>query len=383
MSNWEQAHILQFWAPATGPGVWTSGMAKRPPKRKKQDLDPWPDDAAKPDPWGELSMNPWDVDGVRHFDPWETAPADTSSSSCSRVSLEVGAKLLASASVKTAFNEYELKGADPVDCKARWNQGCPRKCNLEGCKPRALQLKDLQSLCRCFWGISSHERAQLLQATYSDSRGEKMTYFIGETRVCFPNFCSKLRTSQITIRKLLHGTPDMRQSASGKFSYGGRPRDAVATGKCDVFFQQLHQGAAEPLPEDEHCGVNAEEDPWEDSPPIQCSEINMLKLLNKFLMFELIVGNYSMSDELLVARMIATSSGLTHFQWQPWSGMGCQSSTSATNPSAPCTGSSKLSGLSCRTCRVHSMTVKKCWVRFLAMTLFVTGTMASGASTCA
>ena len=162
MSNWEQAHILQFWAPATGPGVWTSGMAKRPPKRKKQDLDPWPDDAAKPDPWGELSMNPWDVDGVRHFDPWETAPADTSSSSCSRVSLEVGAKLLASASVKTAFNEYELKGADPVDCKARWNQGCPRKCNLEGCKPRALQLKDLQSLCRCFWGISSHERAQLL-----------------------------------------------------------------------------------------------------------------------------------------------------------------------------------------------------------------------------
>ena len=246
-------------------------------KRKVDDsvsYDPWDEPCPAPavDPWGEHSYDPWSGAAASgsndhsteacddDYDPW-LSDQQPKAKFC-RASLDAGAQLLAASTTKSTFNEYEREGASVEQTKKRWELQCSRNCHLEGCQPRGVPLKSLLSLCQCYWKISHFERMQLLQLTAPESSTNGTHWMIGETRVCFANFCRLLRTSQPTVRKLLSGQVDLRAGQGSHFS--GCPKDAVASAKCDLFFQQLHLSAAEPLPEDEHCGVNDDADPWED-----------------------------------------------------------------------------------------------------------------------
>ena len=195
--------------------------------------------------WGEDLADPWQEDA----DPWAEADSVVSKAEPSKtrkVSLGAGAELLAGSTFKKAKNTFETKGGDPDECRKRWAQPCPRKCKMEGCKAKGIRLADLQALCSCFWKISQNERCQLLQATYGDAsqkgpERQKVEYYIGDAQVCFHNFCSKLGSSQNTIRKLMAGQPDMRTCSFGQHSFGSRPRDALAVTTSSKSFTSLQQ----------------------------------------------------------------------------------------------------------------------------------------------
>ena len=156
------------------------------------------------------------------------------------VTLEAGSELLRASTEKTKHSQTEKNGADP--------------------------LKQLQRLCKDFWGISSEERIHLLQATYGENADSRaVQYFLWDTRVCFSNFCSKLGTGQHTMRKYMKGQPDMRKKQLGQTRLQAKGREAYAALKCHHFFQELHQSVGEPLPENEETG--SADDPWfQDSP---------------------------------------------------------------------------------------------------------------------
>ena len=68
----------------------------------------------------------------------------------------------------------------------------------------------------------------------------------------------------------------MRKNQIGKVGLLAREKDASGALKCDHYFRELHQSAAEALPEDVACG--AAHDPWQEdlayasrSPPLAVS----------------------------------------------------------------------------------------------------------------
>ena len=74
--------------------------------------------------------------------------------------------------------------------------------------------------------------------------------------MCFANFCVKVGTSQNTLRRLIKGVPDMRKN-------GRQVKENIAQASMNVdhFLQELHQSAAEPLPEDDRCALSLDGDP--------------------------------------------------------------------------------------------------------------------------
>ena len=134
---------------------------------------------------------------------------------------------MARASLKEDLNEYEKAGCDVVSVKGRWKSRCPRKgCKLLGCQSQGVRLADLQALCTCFWKITADERSHLLMSTYGAGCAGNVDYFVGDVQVCFHNFCSKLGTSQHTMRKLISGQPDMRKNQIGKVGLLAREKGA-------------------------------------------------------------------------------------------------------------------------------------------------------------
>ena len=230
----------------------------RPP-----DVDPW---STATESGTDQDLDPWNTpaldarnDEIEH-DPWQQSSHPSQALKRKRfVELQAGAKMLAAGSRdKQTFNSYEQKGMDPQIVKRRWASKCPRGCKLPGCAKQALRLADLQDLSQNFWRISAQERVQLLQAQFGDDPDAIPEYYIGSLRVCLANFCAKLGTSLPTFRKLIKGVPDMR----GKGMKHVKENMAEASTKCDHFFQELHQSAAEALPEDERCAMSLDGDPW-------------------------------------------------------------------------------------------------------------------------
>ena len=232
--------------------------------------DPWLEAGGDwPDPWTQAEHSGTNVtssavtiaDWEDADDPWKPA-----SKQPRKVSMLTPSLLLQRSTTKEKNTQFEAKGCGSESVKKRWLKGCPRKCKLEGCCPKAIRLADLQALCSAFWSISVEERIHLLQATFGDEEKKltKSHYFVGETRVCFHNFCAKLGTSQPTMRKYIKGQPDMRTNVGRKKQNFDSVRDGRATMKCDHFFQELHQSAAEAMPEDERCALSLNGDPWDE-----------------------------------------------------------------------------------------------------------------------
>ena len=100
--------------------------------------------------------------------------------------------MLARASLKEDLNEYKKAGCDAVSVKGRWKGRCLRKgCKLPVCQSQGVRL-----------GIAD---GHLLMSTYGAGCASKVEHFVGDVQVYFHNFCSKLGTSQHTMRKLISG----------------------------------------------------------------------------------------------------------------------------------------------------------------------------------
>ena len=249
------------------------------------DEDPWDTASADSDPWDQAATDtdPWDreddprvagrqsgqsplwVASGYEDDPWAAVPqspvVQSQPQKRRRLQLEAASHLLAAATIKGQPTQYEQKGADPREVSLRWAKPCPRRnCRMVGCRGKALHLKTLQALCRDFWDLTSEERIHLLQVTYGDCPDAQVQYTLGETQVCFANFCAKLGCGQHTTRKYIQGRPDLRKSKLGGVDIGSQEREKKATTKVDHFFQELHQSVAESMPEDEECGRL--DDPW-------------------------------------------------------------------------------------------------------------------------
>eukprot|EP00435_Cladocopium_sp_Y103_P022634 s1605_g5.t1 len=240
--------------------------------------DPWQSDLkelALPDPWGDAT----ELTGQQASRSQSSqASRPSGRQPRTKISLGSGARLLSSATLKEKQNKFERAGSDVEQIKKRRLEPCPRKnCTLDGCKPGAIPLNDLKSLCQCFWSITAEERSHLLQSTFGENcSNEKIAqqkeYYIGSARVCFTNFCKKLATSAPTIRKYFAGQPDQRLKHGKAMKSSYAKETALATQACNNFFQELHQSAAEALPEDENCARSKKssalsEDlasPWEE-----------------------------------------------------------------------------------------------------------------------
>lgn len=238
------------------------------------------------DPWSDPSDDPWQDNREGTPDPWDSRPdkrkeiASDSKLPCSkqRRVTEVHLsrshlQLAAGSKTKQKWTQYEKAGSSPAAIQQRWAKPCPRAgCLQPACKRQGLDLQELTALCRDFWALTSEQRTHLMQVTYGEGDARRpehrAVYYIGQSRVCFENFCAKLGTSPMTMRRHIAGCPDLRQSRSPA------TQDKKAQAKCDHFFQELHQSVAEAMPEDEACGG----DPWEEitydwscSPPLTVS----------------------------------------------------------------------------------------------------------------
>ena len=173
---------------------------------------------------------------------------------------------------------YQAKGADPAAVRVRLARAkCKCKLPEKPCH-RAVALKSLQLVCTTFWSLPDLERANLIRSLYqsacSDSADEEFANVEGQEvpgaqgadkllkmklawrlcgkPVCFPMWTHLLGTSQNSIRNAIHGNPDMRRTEVGSVS-SPATRHAPQSGLVDIFFLELYQSAAEPLPEDEQC----------------------------------------------------------------------------------------------------------------------------------
>ena len=243
-----------------------------------QEFESWQNEAPVAD---DAYVCPWNPEADDDFDPWQAEKKNLEDSTflqsqqskipgaMQAVTLEAGSQLLSSSTEKSKQSQTDKNGADPIHARARWQKPCPRKkCSLPGCAAKSLNLKQLQRLCKDFWGISSEERIHLLPATYGDSPdSHAVQYFLCDTRVCFANFCAKLGTGQHTMGKYMKGQPGMRKKQLGNTRLQAKGREAYLALKCDHFFQEL-QSVGEPLPEDEETG--SADDPWFQGSPTNC-----------------------------------------------------------------------------------------------------------------
>lgn len=210
----------------------------------------------------------------RRAAPPDRLPGPSLNLSASTAGLQALASTANSQANRAKPTQIESLGADPDDVKRRLANA---SCVCKGSCHKAVKLKPLILLCQLFWSLSSVERGMLIRHEYmaavapeEDQNGtlsgeqlRKASWSLCGQAVCFPIFCSLLRTGEKTVRKYIAGALDGRKSVLGG-EHSPAPRNHERSDQVDWFFQELYQSAAEPLPEDARCSWAAamgQEDP--------------------------------------------------------------------------------------------------------------------------
>ena len=192
--------------------------------------------------------------------------ARTVSLAGSSASLQAMAGQAAAQVPKRASTVFEAEGADPQDVRRRLENAT---CACKGPCHKAVKFKPLLQVCQLYWSLSALERGMLLRHEYAAGCGEadeeelpgpslsdaqfgKAAWYLCGQQVCFPAFCSLLRTSARAVRRSIAGIPDTRYANLGgeKVPKGRRHEKSD---HVDWFFRELYHSAAEPLPEDTRC----------------------------------------------------------------------------------------------------------------------------------
>lgn len=112
---------------------------------------------------------------------------------------------------------------------------------------RDLDRAVLLATCRSYWTLPPLGRAFLVNSFHSEAKEQsglkRVTWHMGETRLCFTNFCHLLGVGTCTIRQ------DIGSAGRANASLPRGPRaQGNQTSVCDFFFQEIYQSAAESLP---------------------------------------------------------------------------------------------------------------------------------------
>ena len=121
-----------------------------------------------------------------------------------------------------------------------------KDCRMPGCTPGAIHDKVCSDFLQNYWSLTSEERGFLVRTIYNSidsmSSQQRHQWNVCGVRVCFSRFCAIVGSSQTTLRNLVSGIPALPKSRN-------RTKVAEQMAKCHLFFQQLHQSAAVPDPD--------------------------------------------------------------------------------------------------------------------------------------
>ena len=151
------------------------------------------------------------------------------------------------------YSEYDGNAANPSRVRTVAGTPCKRKSRKKpGCQKGGLNYTAGCKFLDAWASLTLMERSHLLRCCYQencpkqDESGGSTLWNICGQGVCIQRFCEILASSQRTVRRMTAGQPDLRTAVGGK----QQPRLALQTLKCDHFFRNLQDSAAEPMPEE-------------------------------------------------------------------------------------------------------------------------------------
>ena len=154
---------------------------------------------------------------------------------------------------KARTSEYDGNAANPSRVRIVAGTPCKRKSRKKpGCQKGGLNYTAGCKFLDAWASLTLMERSHLLRCCYQencpkqDESGGSTLWNICGQGVCIQRFCEILASSQRTVRRMTAGQPDLRTAVGGK----QQPRLALQTLKCDHFFRNLQDSAAEPMPEE-------------------------------------------------------------------------------------------------------------------------------------
>jgi len=162
----------------------------------------------------------------------------------SQSSLQITAAL--SSHVTTSLDVHTTRSCSSAAVAARLaNPIC--KCKIRSCKTSSTTIPraSLQSICDTFWRLSYHERGHMMRHMYEEVapnsapefEASKVQWALCNVRVCFQRWAHLMGTCGRTVRKWIHGIPDMRRSTPGACA---TQRDADKSHKVEEFLLHMY-----------------------------------------------------------------------------------------------------------------------------------------------